>query len=176
MVDCPGKDLLSDMEENFQEYLLNPGLVRRMLLQLIDTVNFLHDQGAYNCGINPRNIIVSEDREKLYLFNLSSARRLWSGIEPNWRKRNSYHPWASGTSLSPTSGSLLKDIWGVRLVAILLSHPHLVQIWLLNDRHGSTLDRLEMAFDGASTLSDNLPISIEFEEFLLKALHPNPRL
>jgi hypothetical protein len=39
----PGRDILSEMEENFAEYLRNPDLVKEILLQLIDVVNFLHN-------------------------------------------------------------------------------------------------------------------------------------
>lgn len=71
---CPGGDLLDRILK--LEYFGNDEIVRDICLQLLDTVETLHDGGVYHRDLKPENILFKNDGKQLLIadFGLSTTR------------------------------------------------------------------------------------------------------
>ena len=69
---CPGGDLYNTIISTGIFYQ-NDRLLKKLFLQILDAVQFVHDKGIFHRDLKPDNILINKDRTEIYLGDFGLA-------------------------------------------------------------------------------------------------------
>ena len=70
---CAGGDLKAYIVEGRNPFAGDDRRMREIILQICDAVDFMHSRGVFHKDLKPQNILISRDRQKVFLCDFGLA-------------------------------------------------------------------------------------------------------
>ncbi|KAK0201185.1 kinase-like domain-containing protein [Desarmillaria ectypa] len=115
---CPGGELHNAIREQ-KVFYRNDSLVKQVFLQVIDAVQYCHDNQVFHRDLKPENILCSEDGTQVFLADFGLAT-----CEDNYNRRGAgtlayKSPECLGEDFkSPTYSTRSSDVWALGIVLL----------------------------------------------------------
>jgi serine/threonine protein kinase len=166
---CPEGDLFASITEG-HNYVGDDALAKQVFLQLLDAVQFCHENGIYHRDLKPENVLVCNQGQtvKLADFGLATKERYTTDfgcgstfyMSPECHKRSSATCYESGPN----------DIWSLGVILVNLTCGR--NPW----KRAEPRDETYAAYlRNPNFLQSILPLSDELNSILRRIFDPNPR-